>query len=71
MKYVWLGENTRKEESHKLSKEEKAGICYLNPPNEINNFFKNNQGGQYPGFQRIFFSDRYDISRRSRVNEAE
>ena len=23
----WLGENTRKEESHKLSKEAKAGIC--------------------------------------------
>ena len=31
-KEVWLGENTRKEESHKLSKEVKAGICYLNPP---------------------------------------
>ena len=46
MKHVWLGENTRKEESHKLSKEPKAGICYLNPPNEINNFFKNKQGGQ-------------------------
>ena len=24
------GENTRKEESHKQSKEAKAGICYLN-----------------------------------------
>ena len=45
-KQVWLGENTRKEESHKLSKEAKEGICYLNPPNEINNFFKNKQGGQ-------------------------
>ena len=29
IKQVWLGENTRKEESHKLSKEAKAGICYL------------------------------------------
>ena len=46
IKQVWLGENTTKEESHKLSKEAKAGICYLNPPNEINNFFKNKQGGQ-------------------------
>ena len=44
--YVWLGETTRKEESHKLSKEAKAGICYLNPPNETNNYFKNKQGGQ-------------------------
>ena len=46
IKLVWLGENTRKEESHKLNKEVKAGICYLNPPNEINNFLKNKQGGQ-------------------------
>ena len=47
----WLAENTRKEERHKLSKEAKAGICYLNQvllksPNEINNFFKNKQSGQ-------------------------
>ena len=33
MKYVWLAENTREEESHNLSKEAKAEICYLNPPN--------------------------------------
>ena len=30
IKQVWLRENTTKEESHKLSKEAKAGICYLN-----------------------------------------
>ena len=46
MKQVWLTENTRKEESHNLSKEAKAEICYLNPTNEINNFLKNKQGGQ-------------------------
>ena len=33
-------ENTRKEERNKLSKEAKAGICYLNPPNDINIFFR-------------------------------
>ena len=39
-------ENTTKEESHKLSKEAKAGICYNIPPHDKNNFFKNKQGGQ-------------------------
>ena len=38
MKKGWLAESTSKEESHNLSKEAKAEICYLNPPNEINNF---------------------------------
>ena len=46
MKKVWLGENTRKVENHKLSKEAKAKICYLNLPNEINNVLKNKQGRQ-------------------------
>ena len=30
MKQVWLRENTKKEESHKLNKEAKAEIDYLN-----------------------------------------
>ena len=39
-------ESASKEEIHKLSKEAKAEICYLNLPSEINNFLKNKQGGQ-------------------------
>ena len=41
-----MGKMKDYDESHKVSKEVKAEICYLNPPNEINNFFKNKQGGQ-------------------------
>ena len=46
MKWVRLGENIRKEESHKLSEQAKVTICEINLPNEINNFFKNKQGWQ-------------------------